>query len=91
MVPTRLLWGRDALIPTSPSGLSVLGPCPVHEPCCDWGCCWTELLLAVLPRGCLVPLHCPSTGLPQQARIWFVGGSGGVKGFLVPAVCWRHE
>lgn len=48
MAPTRLPWGPDALICTNPSGILVLGPCPVHELCCDGAaagqsCCWTEL------------------------------------------------
>lgn len=90
MAPTHPPWGLEALIPTSPSGLCTLGPCPIHEPRCDgaaagWSCCWLSC------RGATwCPHFAPAQACPTGPGCG-LGSGGGAKRVPLPAAGWRHE
>lgn len=90
MAPTHPPWGLEALIPTSPSGLCTLGPCPIHEPCCDGAaagrsCCWLSC------RGATwCPHFAPAQACPTGPGCGLESG-GGAKRVPLPAAGWHHE
>lgn len=77
MAPTHLPWGPDALICTNPSGILVLGPCPVHELCCDGAAAGQSCHAEGLPGAPTLAQHGPA-GAGQDA-VW--GAVEGPKGF----------